>query len=872
MPPTGPSTAELRLRAERRVVRRELDKLKKAGAAGAGPNAGAAGAGPNAGSDAAACVAAEVTALRAQLEELTSTKGRLSKLYFSQLEENRRRARRLHQILESIGQINSDLDLDRLLDRIVESIRVSLGFGVVLLRIREPGSVRLKARAFAGVSEEGRAALSGKDVEVKEFESWLHDEFKVSRSYFISHNHAFSKLLPEGYKPDLGRREDWEWHPDDVLFSPLYDRAGELMGYLSVDDPADRLVPSTETIELLEIFGNHAVVAIENARLYGELERQTCELREAGQRMQEMHALKSQFVSTVSHELRTPLTAIRAYLDTLLSAGEDGLPAARLQQFLAVVNDESRRLERLIESVLDLNRFDSGMVRLERRPLDLAQVVRETVGLLEPLAEAGQVTLKAESTCADTRVDADPDQMRQLVLHLGSNAVKFTPPGGLVTILLLGTPNEITLQVEDTGIGIPEEALGRVFERFYQVDATLARRYGGAGLGLAICKSIVEWHGGTVNVQSSPGSGSCFRVALPRRPGPRVVFHADPDADRAAEDVLRLAIEMVAEVMDARIVSLLASGPGGDLVVRAALGLEERVLREARVEPGRGVAGWVAEHRRPVCVSNALEEGELAGSGRARYRSRTFLSVPLEGASGLLGVLNVTDPVSQGPFEAEDCHLLLQLAERVAAAWEQARAADAPEGAAAAARMLRESLQGLTRGRGDPSVRVRLARATARELGLGPSDVALISYAASMEAGADGMAGELAEAAALEREARADADPMRRLETLGAVRELTRARHEWWDGTGYPCGLRGGEIPAGAGVLAVVDAWESMTAGKAGTPARSQEDALIEIRSLAGRRFDPRVVEGFERALSAPEARRGAAPAATDSASAIARR
>ena len=209
---------------------------------------------------------------------------------------------------------------------------------------------------------------------------------------------------------------------------------GELVAYFSVDDPRDRLVPSREAIELLEIFGHHAVVAIENARLYKELEEHSLNLQEANQRMQELHALKSNFVSAVSHELRTPLTAIRAYVDTLLASKDGDISREQLHRFLGIINDESQRLARLIESVLDLNRFDSGAVHMSRQSMDLTEVLEETRRLLEPVARAGEVDLKVVQDLADTHVDADRDQMRQLVLHLGSNALKFTPSGGSVTL------------------------------------------------------------------------------------------------------------------------------------------------------------------------------------------------------------------------------------------------------------------------------------------------------------------------------------------------------------------------------------------------------------------------------------------------------
>jgi response regulator RpfG family c-di-GMP phosphodiesterase len=500
------------------------------------------------------------------------------------------------------------------------------------------------------------------------------------------------------------------------------------------------------------------------------------------------------------------------------------------------------------------------------------------------VAEAGQVNLKLANECADTQLEADPDQMRQLVLHLGSNAVKFTPPGGEVTVLLSGTEDEIALRVEDTGIGIPEEALEKVFERFFQVDASLARRYGGAGVGLAVCRSIVDWHGGRITAESAPGRGSCFTVLLPRQGGPRVALRSDPSAPRAAEDLLRLAIEMVAEVMDARVVSLLAPEPEGDLRVRAAVGLEERVVRETRIPMGSGVAGWVAQNRRPVCVANAQESSEIAGSGRDRYRTRTFLSVPLEGEDGLLGVLNVTDPVSGEPFAPQDCELLLQLAERVGVAWASLRRGD-DEGAdmAGAARTLRQMLCHFERSRFDAPGRVRLSRAVAEALRLSDADIATVSIAASFhDIGMGRLPGSLRECATpfssgeralMQRHVELGAELLEPLEALGAVREIVLSHHEWWDGTGYPRGLSEEEIPVGARIMAVVDAWESMTVGRTHRPARDENDARIELRRLAGRQFDPRVIEAFERVLDAaqhqpvPEG-----PQATDDANAIARR
>ncbi|MBI1795499.1 MAG: GAF domain-containing protein [Candidatus Eisenbacteria bacterium] len=844
--PDAPSAEFLKLKRELDHARREIMQHKKGI-----PSEAGAGAPGDAG-------------LREQVTDLEQTRDRLSKLYFGQIEENRKRAQKLHHILHVIGDISRDLDPDTLLQRIALTIREHLGFRIVLIRVRESGTQRLKACAFAGLSEEARASLEAEDVELDDFHSWLKDEFKVSRSFFISHKASFSRILPRGYTADLGQREEWEWHEDDVLLVPLYNRQGELTAYFSVDDPVDRMVPGRETVELLEIFGNHALVAIENARLYRQLEDHSRELEAASQRMKEMSALKSNFVATVSHELRTPLTAIRAYVDTLLGAGE-GLAHDQLTRFLTIINEESQRLARLIESVLDLNRFDSGHPHLRRQQVDMVEVVRETAGLLDPVGQAGQVSLKIVTETADTAVDADRDQMRQLVLHLGSNAVKFTPPGGTTTFRISGDARFVTLQVEDTGIGIPEQALERIFERFYQVDSSLVRRYGGTGLGLAICKSIVEWHGGRVFATSQPGQGSCFTAVLPRRMAPRVVVRETPALPPATEDVLKLAVEMVAEVMDARVVSLMACQAEGELIVQAAIGLEERIVQNARIRAGQGVAGRVLEQRRPVCMSRAGGRDDVPPSGRQQYRTGTFIAVPIEGADGLLGVLNVTDPVSQKPFGAEDCHLLLDLAERVAIAWQQARSLESNrEGAHGATTTLRQLLQHAARGRGTAPDRVRMARATAREMRLTEAEIGVVGYAATVhDVGMTMVTGDAIERGEklspeereeMERHVELGAELLEPLEAVGAVREIVLSHHEWWDGTGYPRRLRGDEIPVGARVLGVVDAFESMTLGRAHRRAQSREEALEEIRRRGGTQFDPDVVEAFERALPAVDA------------------
>jgi len=227
-------------------------------------------------------------------------------------------------------------------------------------------------------------------------------------------------------------------------------------------------------------------------------------------------------------------------------------------------------------------------------------------------------------------------------------------------------------------------------------------------------------------------------------------------------------------------------------------------------------------------------------------------------------VLNVTDPISGAPFDAEDCHLLLHLADRVSAALRELEQADDPAaGLQRTAATLRAAAAAPEHGRESASPRVRLARATARGIGMPEAEVGIVSFAASLPEPGGAEPGTRSDAGAFGTgepratgEDETDAPPIHPLEVMSAARDILITRREWWDGSGYPAGLEGDRIPAGGRVLAVVDAFERMTSGEGPKPALSREEAFRELEGLAGERFDPEVVKAFERAFADMESPR----------------
>lgn len=235
-------------------------------------------------------------------------------------------------------------------------------------------------------------------------------------------------------------------------------------------------------------------------------------------REREISQMKTDFVSQVSHELRTPLSSINAYVEMLVD-GEAKDEAARVE-FYGVIKNEADRLGRLIDNMLNISRIEAGIIQIERSEVDFVNVTRTAVEVMQPQARLKNITLITKAGPLVYTAQADRDMMQQVVLNLVSNAVKYTPEGGRVTVSVENddATRSVLVSVADTGLGIPPDALPRVFEKFYRVD-NYKRVAKGTGLGLNLVKHIVETvHGGQVAVTSTVGMGSRFWFSIPFEP------------------------------------------------------------------------------------------------------------------------------------------------------------------------------------------------------------------------------------------------------------------------------------------------------------------------------------------------------------------
>ena len=225
-----------------------------------------------------------------------------------------------------------------------------------------------------------------------------------------------------------------------------------------------------------------------------------------------VEAIKRDFVANVSHELRTPLASIKGYSETLL---DGGIEKSRQSEFLRVIDRHATRMSRIIDDLLILSKLESHTMPIITTPVDIKELLASTRKGFEKQARDKGIRLTSGIPYGLPGVSGDRDRLEQVVANLLDNAIKYTPSGGEVHISATAEGSTVRVDVKDTGIGIPEEDMPRIFERFYRVDKARSRELGGTGLGLAIVKHIVHGHNGRLHVESTPGVGSTFSIMIP---------------------------------------------------------------------------------------------------------------------------------------------------------------------------------------------------------------------------------------------------------------------------------------------------------------------------------------------------------------------
>ena len=420
---------------------------------------------------------------------------------------------KLMSLLEISKGMGAETNLDSLLELIMREATRALGAERSTLFLLDPAREELWSKVALGLKAQEIRIRSNQGVA----------GFVATKGYRVNIPDAYADPR---FSPEVDRLTGTR--TKSVVAAPVRTNAGELLGVLEVLNKVGGAF-SAEDEELLEALASQAAVAIHNAQLYDELRCANAELKQ-------LDAMKSNFMATISHELRTPLAPILGYLQLFLSETEAPGPLTDRQHAgVDVMLQSAQRLQDLIEDILTFLNLERGELGLNRQRVPLEPLLREQADGVTAAALRKGVELQIQVSRPMPAVLADGKALGRAVRLILDNAIKFTPSGGRITLSAslagggVGEPDRgargsgsgphpgegIRVAVADTGIGIPEDQVPRIFESFYQVDSSTTRHFGGAGFGLTLVRRIIEAHGSQVSVESRVGAGSTFAFILP---------------------------------------------------------------------------------------------------------------------------------------------------------------------------------------------------------------------------------------------------------------------------------------------------------------------------------------------------------------------
>lgn len=402
-------------------------------------------------------------------------------------------ANRLKEIsaLSEVGKaINTTLDLKDVLQMILSSSLELLGGTEGSIMLLNDEHTHLEVVSYKGPAME---VVSGRT----EIGKGIAGTVAARREAMLIHDDGVDEDLPR--HPDRGIRSS--------MCVPLI-RRDDLLGVLNLNETQGKRRFTEHDLDALGLFAEHAAIAIGNASLF-ERERETVA------RLEELDRLKSDFVATVSHELKTPLTAIIGSATTLSRRGTR-MNEEQRGSFIEMIERQGHRLLRLVEDILTSAQIESGMPRLRRELVDLRSAAEVIIGDLahSQYAEGREINLR--TVPEQPHVWGDLGALQQIMSNLIENSLKYSG-GGPIDVLIEEDDAETRITVSDQGVGIPEDKLESIFDRFRQADQSLTRGRGGVGLGLYIVKSLVDAHNGIIEVESEEGKGALFRVSMPKR-------------------------------------------------------------------------------------------------------------------------------------------------------------------------------------------------------------------------------------------------------------------------------------------------------------------------------------------------------------------
>ncbi len=615
-----------------------------------------------------------------------------------------------------------------------------------------------------------------------------------------------------------------------------------VFGVINISDKLDGSAFTEKDLDLIDTISSMTAIALEHSHVISKLRAKSFDLDESNRIIANCDRSRTEFVARISHKLRTPLNSIRGAIYYLK---EKRQIYPEQSEFINIIFDESQKLNDLLNGMLNFSCID--WLRLSTKILDLKDIIRETVtskSIKDSMAN-NNISINISFPESHPNIVGDKIRLIHSFIYIIDSIIKYTIAGDAIdlTAIDMGTSVQVEFFVKERTI--PENELKEIFNErslLPEIDVT------GNNLKLHLAKKTIELHKGSISVHSTD-KGISIVLNYPKS--------ANEHRNARFDELINLFLSFAAETMDlTRCSFMLSDELTGDLTIKSAIGLKDRVIKKTKLKIGDQIAGKVANENKPLLIKDIEKDPAIMKKNEERYNTKSLLCIPVTIDDKVVGILNLNNKSSGQPLDEIDLYLAEVITERIARLLERIQKDDLKnEEFNSITESIKILLYAEKKYKKRKSELYNLVLGIARHMGCSEKEVKLSVYASALY---DLGLTQINEKILLKTEKLSASEQtiirthpfpgvglINNIETDKTVKKSILHHHEKYDGSGYPDGLRGDNIPLISRVLAVADTYMAITTDRPYRKASTKKEAIEQIITGAGRQFDPKVIDAF---------------------------